>query len=289
MSEASVGAPMNVRVMTAQSGIGAFRIAFRSLLTGFPGALRLAWRLFVRDTQGEHRQSLLGYLWVLIPVLANTLVWVFLHSQKLIEIDSGGVPYGLFVLSGVVLWTAFNGAVMGMLGVVPLGRGLLLKVSFPQEALVYSAMIKTTLDAFLAAVVLVPALIYFLQPLATSMLLYPAALMVCLLAGWATALIFVPIAALYKDVSRVIQLALRFGFFVTPVIFALPRSGQARQLMLLNPITPLIVTGRSWLTGSGEEMSGLFLANAGAAALLFLLGFLILKVALPYVIERIGA
>ncbi len=83
---------------------------------------------------------------------------------------------------------------------------------------------------------------------------FPLALLGALLVGCSIGLILTPIAALYHDVSRGMQLALRFGFFLTPVIFPLPEAGLPRMLMLLNPVTPILVSGRAWLTGSGEAM-----------------------------------
>lgn len=279
---------MVVRVITPQSGLHAFRIAAQKLRTDIGNAGNLAWRLFVRDTSAEHRQSLLGYVWLLLPVLANTLTWVFLNTQGIVEIDSGSVPYPLFVLSGVVLWTAFNGAVMSMLGVVSKARGVLSKVSFPHEALVYAAMLQSLLDAAIAALVLIPTIILFGTGWSAEMLLYPVALAGCLVLGWSIGLLVVPIAALYGDVSRAVQLALRFGFFLTPVIFPTPAAGVARSVMLLNPVTPLIATGRSWLTNSGEIMPVGFMAATGGGILVFCFGILVFKVALPYIIERIA-
>ena len=110
-----------------------------------------------------------------------------------------------------------------------------------------------------------------------------------MIVGWAIGLIVIPIATLYNDVSRAIQIILRFGFFLTPVIFQLPRSGVARRLMLLNPVTPVVVTGRDWLTGSGEGMVQAFGVVLAGSLLILALGIVFYKVALPHLIERISA
>jgi lipopolysaccharide transport system permease protein len=120
-------------------------------------------------------------------------------------------------------------------------------------------------------------------------LLFPVALGASLALGLALGLVLVPLAALYSDVSRAVQLALRFGFFVTPVIFPLPASGLARSLMSLNPLTAIIVSGRSWLAGSGEVMPGAFVAVFACALALAAIGLLFFKVALPHLIERLSA
>lgn len=277
-----------LRIITPQSGLSAFRVSAGKLITNFSAASHLAARLFIRDTSAEHRQSLLGYVWLVAPLLANTLVWVFLNSQKVISINSGSVPYALFVLSGVVLWTAFNGAVMSMLGVVSTARGVLSKVNFPHESLVYSGMLRSLLDGTLAALVLIPAMLFLGGTWSPSILLYPLALFACLILGWSLGLLFIPIAALYGDISKAIQLVLRFGFFLTPVIFPVPASGVARRFMQINPVTPLIASGRSWLTGSPELMPIGFVLCTAAAILLFCVGLILYKVAMPYVIERVA-
>lgn len=277
-----------VRVLEPYSGLDAFRQAVRSLWTSFDQARQLAWRFFLRDTRAEHRQSLLGYVWLVVPALANTVIWVFLNDQKIIQVNSGSVPYPLFVLTGTVLWTTFNSSLMAMLGVIGEARGMLAKVSFPHEALIYSAFLKSLLNAIITSLVLIPALFLFAAGWQSGMLLFPVALAASLLLGCALGLIAIPIATLYADVGRAVQLVLRVGFFLTPVIFALPPAGVARRLMLLNPVTPVITSGRAWLTGSGEAMPGAFLAVVAGCVIVLALGLLVYKVALPHLIERLG-
>src|SRR5215203_4510885 len=229
----SSAASTSTRVIEPHNGLEAFRAATRSLIGGFRQARLLSWRFFLRDTRADHRQSVLGYLWLVFPALANTITWVFLNNQGVVNIESGNVPYALFVLSGTILWTAFNGSLMSVLGVVSAARGFLSKVNFPHESLLYSAFLKSSLDAVLASLVLIPALFLYSEAFAISILLFPIALVAALLLGWTIGLIAVPIATLYSDVSRAIQIVLRFGFFLTPVIFALPKHGIARAVMLV--------------------------------------------------------
>lgn len=288
LSAPAADSHLELRVITPHSGLEGFRSAIASLSTGFRSARELAWRFFIRDTRADHRQSLLGYVWLIVPVLANTLTWVFLKGQGIVGIDSGPIPYALFVLAGVILWGAFNGAVMAMLNVVNPARSFLAKVNFPHEALIYSAVLKATLDAVLAALLIIPAAMVMAPAFSPRMFLYPVALAGSLLAGSALGLMLLPVAALYTDISRAVQLVLRFGFFFTPVIFPLPQSGMARQIMLLNPATPIVATGRSWLTGSIEAMPGAFVAVVGVSALLILTGILFYKVSMPHIIERLG-
>jgi lipopolysaccharide transport system permease protein len=235
-----------------------------------------------------YRQSLLGYVWLLLPAIATAAVWIFLNDQKLVSIDTGDTPYPMFVLTGTILWTAFNMSVIGMQSILAEARSVLSKINFPHEALVLSAIAKALLNSVVPALVLIPAIPCYGIPLHWNMLLFPFGFMTLVVLGCALGLALVPISALYSDVSRAVQLALRFGFFATPVIFALPAAGLPRTLFLWNPVTAPLVSSRHWLAGSE---SALWLPTLcilfGSAALLFV-STLIYKVTIPHIIERLN-
>ncbi|MFC1688660.1 ABC transporter permease [Pseudomonadota bacterium] len=277
-----------VREITPHSGTEAFTDALRSIVRDFPQSRALAWRMLLRDTKAMYRKSLLGYLWIILPPLATVFVWVFLNDQNLVNINTGDVPYPLFVLTGTVLWTAFNGSVMTMQGVVGSAGGMLSKVNFPHEALILLAFGKTLMNSVIPALVIVPALFIYDIDARLSMLLFPVGFLVMILLGCALGLIFVPIGSLYSDVGRMIQLGLKFGFFVTPVIYALPASGLTRTLLLWNPVTAPLVSSRAWLIGGESafavEMLFIFLASL----VLMVLATIMFKVVMPHLIERLS-
>lgn len=281
--------PLPVRVITPHSGLDGFRVAIASLTGGFGQARALAWRFFLKDTRADHRQSALGYVWLLIPPLINALTWIFLNNQRIITIHTGGVPYPVFVLTGTILWNAFNTSIVGTLGVISGARAFIGKVNFPQESLLYAAFLKSVVDAAIAAVILLPVIVIFHLEWRAAMLLFPLALLACILLGAALGLFALPVAALYSDVSRGIHLLLRFGFFLTPVIFPLPSRGASRQFMLANPVTAVIVTGRGWLTGSGEALPGAFALVLAISLFFCSVGLVFYKVILPHLVERMSS
>ena len=277
------------RIITPHNGIEAFTDAIRSMVRDWPFTRGLAWRMFLRDTRATYRQSFLGYFWLLLPALANTLVWVFLNGAKVVNIDSGDVPYPLFVFTGTVLWTAFNGSLVGAMSIIEEARGTLAKVNFPHESLILTAFGKSLLNTAATAIFVIPFLFLYHVEFSTTMLLFPLGMLATMLCGTALGLIVVPFAALFSDLGRAIHLGLRFGFFLTPVIFPVPKSGWGHQLMVLNPATSLFVTSRSWLIGGEPPMYLAFSLVVFASVILLTLGVVMLKVALPHIIERISA
>jgi lipopolysaccharide transport system permease protein len=278
--------PLPVRVITPHDGLDAFRHAFTSLIRDRHFTRELAWRMFVRDTKAMFRGSFLGWFWIIVPTLANSLVWIFLSGSNVISIQTGSVPYPVFVFVGNLLWTTFNGCLVGGLGVLSEAQGTLSKVSFPHECLVLLVLWKALLNVAVTCLALPVFLLLYPMDLRLQMLLFPLGMALTMLCGLSLGLILVPVAALFQDLSRAVHLALRFVFFLTPVIFPLPAAGLARKLMLWNPATSLIVTSRSWLLGGEQPDAAVLTIVSVSSLLLLLLGIVALKVALPHIIER---
>jgi lipopolysaccharide transport system permease protein len=276
------------QVITPHDGLDAFTDAIRSIVRDWRFTRELAWRMFVRDTVATFRGSFLGAVWLVLPALANSLVWVFLSGTNVVSISSGAIPYPLFVFVGTLIWTAFNGSLFAALGCVEEAKGTLAKVNFPQETLVLVAVSKSILNVLVTALCLIPFLMLYPVKLHSGMWLFPVGVVVTLISGTAFGLILVPIAALFSDLGRAIHLGMRFVFFLTPVIFPLPVSGTGRMLMLWNPATTLVVTTRSWLLGGEMAMTGAFFLVGSVSVVLLIIGTLALKVALPHIVERMG-
>lgn len=277
-----------VRVMEPSTGVDAFGEAWRSLIGDRRQTRELGWRLFVRDTKAMYRQSFLGYVWILLPPIATAAVWMLLQSSRLVNIEST-VPYPAVVLTGTVLWTAFNTSVIGIQSIVGESRGVLSKVRFPYEALVLSSIFKTCLNSLIPAAVLLPILLVFGVLSLSGLPIFMLSLLTLILMGCALSLAIVPISSLFADVSRGIQLALRFGFFATPVIFQYPPTGPMSRWLLLNPVTAPLVSGRHAIIGGETYLLVWTIGYAVFSMVLLAFSVVGLKVVMPSIIERMNS
>jgi len=283
----SSNARLPVREYTPQQGFAAVGNAVRQIISERSHSFAIAWRIFVRDTKASVRLSYLGYLWLVFPVIANSVVWVFLSSQGVVSIENPGAPYPLFVYLGNLVWTAFTGSLLGGMGVLNEARGTLSKVRFPQESLGIVVLLKNLLTAVIALLCALPLLIWFSVSPGFSGLLFLPCLFGAMLLGLAIGLVCVPVAALIPDFQRLTQLAIRFLFFVAPVVFPLPQTGFARNLMLLNPATPFLVTSRAVLIGGESPQWFTVGIITGLSVIGVICGTVALKIVLPVIIERL--
>jgi lipopolysaccharide transport system permease protein len=284
----SISGSATERIIIPHDGFDAFRSSLSALVNDWSITKYLAYRIFIRDTQAMFRMSFLGYFWLIAPALANTLVWVLLSSSEVVKIDSGDVAYPLFVFVGTWLWTAFNSCLTSSLGLVDDAKSTLVKVNFPIESVLLAGFGKNLLTVLITGIGLIPFLVLYPPSLKISMLLFPFELLIVMLFGSAIGLFFVPIAALFSDISRTIHLALRFAFFLTPVIYPIPSQGLTRTLMLANPVSTMIVTPRWSLLGGEEPAITLFIVFSLLSIFLLAISLLAVKIALPHILERLS-
>ncbi len=259
------------------------------MLSDLSASRELAWRLAVRDIRGQYRQAFLGILWAFILPLANTLTWIFLNSTGVVKIADTALPYPVYVFTGTMLWAIFMDALNAPLQQANAAKGMLSKLNFPREALIVSGIYQTLFNASIKIVLLFGALLFMGIKPGLSLLLFPLGIASLILVGTALGLLITPVGMLYTDVGRTLPLLMQFLMYVTPVVFPMPKEGWVSILFSFNPLTPIILTTRDWLTGLTPEYLGYFVVVNIVAVALLLVVWVVYRLAMPILIERMSA
>ncbi len=265
------------------------RLLVREMLADLMASRGLAWRLFVRNISAQYRQSLLGYLWAFLPPLFTMAVWVFLNEQNIINVEDPGIPDPVFVLTGTVLWQTFVDAINSPLKVVNESRGMLAKINFPREALILAGLGEVLFNFAIRVLLLVAIFTWFqIAVPATVPLVLPGVLALITL-GLMFGILLTPLGVLYSDIGRGISIITGFWFFLTPVVYPMPKSGIAAEFAQLNPVTPVLITVREWLTlGRASQLTGFWIVSTVSVVFL-LFGWLLYRIAMPHLIARMSA
>jgi lipopolysaccharide transport system permease protein len=261
----------------------------REMFTDLAAARELAWRLAVRDIQAQYRQAFLGILWAFILPLANTFAWIFLNSSGVVKIADTALPYPVYVFTGTMLWAIFMEALNAPLHQANAAKGMLAKLNFPREALVVSGIYQTLFNASIKIVLLFGALLFMGIKPGASLMLFPLGIFSLILVGTSIGLLITPVGMLYTDIGRALPLLMQFLMYVTPVVFPMPKEGMASVLFSFNPLSPIILTTRDWLTGLSPGYLGYFLGVNIAAVALLLVVWVVFRLAMPILIERMSA
>lgn len=283
---------MNTTKITIYSPDSSLRNPSRMLVDMFRDLIEgreLAWRLAVRDIRAQYRQTVLGLLWAFILPLAHTITWIFLNGSGLVSVRDTVLPYSVYVFTGTMIWAIFLDAVNAPLQRTSAARQMLAKINFPREALIVSGIYQTLFNSAIKTVLLLSALMLFGIYPGWTLIFFPIGIISLILAGTALGLLLTPIGVLYTDIGKSMPLLMQFLMYLSPVVFPMPNGGWAAILFKLNPVTPLILTTRAWLTGFSPQYLGYFyIVNALVIALLLSV-WVIYRAAMPILIERMSA
>lgn len=261
----------------------------REMRRDLAASRELAWRLFLRNISVRYRQTVLGYVWAFLPPVVTTLVFVFLRRANFLRIPDSEVHYLAFLLSGLILWEVFADAVGSPIRMVTQLTGMLAKVNFPREALLLAGIGDVLFSLLIRLVLLAGILLWFSIPLRWTVLLFPFGAMMLVGLGIALGVLLTPLALLYQDVGHGLQLLLSLWMLLTPVIYPPPASFPASLTIRANPVGPLLDTTRAWLlTGAPQHLGGFFVVSGLTLAALAV-GWVLYRLALPVLIERIGS
>lgn len=260
----------------------------RDMVQDLGAARWLAWRLLVRNLSARYRQSLLGYFWAIVPPALHMLVFVYLNRAGYFSVGATPLPYPVFLLSGLILWQAFCDAVHMPLRMVQQSHTILTKVNFPREALLLAGLGEIAFGFVIRAMLLLPVLWWYEIEVSWQVLLAPVGLFLLIVLGVTLGLLITPLGLLYQDVSQGIPLVLSLWMFLTPVIYPAD-TAAASPVMAWNPVAPVLDAARGWLLSTNPETHGAILVIGVVALLALLFGWLLYRLALPILIERIGA
>ena len=215
--------------------------AYRELLYIF------AWR----DLKVRYRQTFLGAVWVMGQPLVTMLIFTLVFNRVAKLRTGTDIPYPVFVLGGILIWNFVSGSI-GKTGNSLLGAAYLIsKVYFPRLAIPLSALVSDIVDFAIAALLLIPMMIWYGVMPGPEILLAP---LVVLLGGVMALGIGLWIAALnieYRDVRVVIPWILQIAMYATPVVYPLSALPERyRALAMLNPMTGVVEAFRATLFGT---------------------------------------
>ena len=262
---------------------------FSDMLNDLLASRELAWRLFIRDTSSEYRQSLLGYLWIFLSPFIAAAPWVFLNSQGIINIAATEIPYFLYVMVGMMLWQVFAESISMPLSRVGDYKILLSKANFPREALIISGGYQILFRAFSRLVCILIFTAFFSVSIPLSIFLAPLGIFMLMLVGTIIGLMILPLGMLYKDIEKVLPIATTLCFFATPVVYPAPTKWPAVLLVRFNPISPILSASREIITAGIPEVILPFIIYSVIGIILLFGAWVVYRVSMPHLVERMTA
>jgi ABC-type polysaccharide/polyol phosphate export permease len=193
-------------------------------LTELRRSQNLLWNLTLRELRSKYRRSFLGWAWSMLNPLSNMVIYWFVFGVVFGATAPTGDPsgiqvYALYLLTGILPWGFF--ALVTNLGLGSLlgNSGLVKKVYFAWETLVFAQVIFSFVQFCIEMTLLCVALLIVGSPIAPWI---PVAFLLMLLlavyaAGFALALS--TLAVYFRDLRYLWTIIIQVMFFATPIIY----------------------------------------------------------------------
>jgi ABC-type polysaccharide/polyol phosphate export permease len=214
--------------------------------------LREAWEnrelllfLTLRDIKARYVQTALGWFWTVFQPLGLMLVFTFAF-HRLGDVESDGVAYPVFALTGLAFWTYFQRAVTEGSQSLVLNAPLLTKTSCPRLLMPLSAVAAPFVDLVTSyAVAIAFVLVYGIEPTWRWLVLpLPIALGIALTAG--LGILLSALNVRYRDIRNALPFLIQFLLFISPFAYSLSSvHGTGELIVSINPLVG-IVEGIRW-------------------------------------------
>jgi lipopolysaccharide transport system permease protein len=202
----------------------------------------------------RYRQSLLGWLWAILPPLVLMIAYTVIFSRVL-GVKSGGLPYPLFIFAGLVPWSFFATSLSTATAGIVTHRYLISRVAFPREIIPLSYVGAALVDLAIGIIILVLMMIYFGVAPSPNVIYAIPTIGILIICSTALALGCACFQARFRDVGVAMPLVLQLLMFSSPVVYSsdvIP--GAFKSIYFANPVAFLIEEFRySIVSGTALE------------------------------------
>lgn len=209
----------------------------------------LTWR----DVKVKYKQTVVGAAWAIFRPLITMVVFTIFFG-KFAQMPSDGVPYPIFVYTGLLFWTLFSSSLSDIANSFVGNEKIITKIYFPRIILPVASIFTNMVDFFIASIILIGMMFFYgFSPSYVSFIFLPVLLIITVLTTIGIGLLFASLNVKYRDVRYVLPFFIQLLIFVTPVIYPVSLiSEQYRWLLGINPMAGVIDTARVVILGTGS-------------------------------------
>jgi ABC-type polysaccharide/polyol phosphate export permease len=161
--------------------------------------------------------------------------------SRLANVPSDGIPYAVFALSGLIVWTYLsNGLARASSGLVQ-NEAFVTKIYFPRLLVPLAAVMPGLVDVALSLVVLAVLMGFLGVSPSAAVVLLPVWIVLLVGLTFGIGSLFAAVNVRYRDVGHALPFMIQLWLFASPVAYpASLAHGPFATLYYLNPLAGLL-------------------------------------------------
>lgn len=220
-----------------------------------PSALGGGWRrsldlllvIAVTSFKQTYFGTALGYLWSLARplMLFGVLLVVF---TKVFRLGSTVPHYSVMLLMNIVLFGFFQEATMTAVSSIVAQESIVRKTQFPRLVIPFAVVLTSLFNVVLNMVVVVIFMLALGVSPTWTWLLFPVIMLMLIVITTAVSMIVASLYPRLRDIAIIWTVFSTVLFYATPILYPIQAvHGTLRQVILLNPLTPIFELARKWI------------------------------------------
>jgi len=222
--------------------------------------LRDIWRfrellrnLVRKELKVKYKNSALGFVWSML----NPLFLLVVYGVAFSILGNAFEYFTIWLLIGLLIWNLFNVSLLAGTTSITGNSYLVNKVRFPREVLPLASVGAALVHFFLQSSVLVLILVVLRYNVDWAyMWLIPIALLTLLVFAASLAILFGAMNVYLRDTGHLLELWMMAWFWLSPILYGymlvankIAEHGINGNILLLNPVTPVLITFQRALYG----------------------------------------
>lgn len=174
--------------------------------------------LITRDVIVRYKRSVLGVAWTLLmPLMTMAVMWVVFSAIFRFEIP--GVPFTVYLLSGIVLISFFSQGVMAAGSSIVNNSPILANVYVPPEIFAFSATGAAAVNLFISLIPLFAIQLFTGVGIPWTVVLVPIPALALLAFATGVGLLVASAAVFFYDVLNLTEVLLQLVSYLTPTFY----------------------------------------------------------------------
>ncbi len=249
---------------------------------------RSLWLLTSRDLKVRYTTSFLGYLWSIIDPLLMAAIYYFVFVKVFNRHVIGQDPYIVFLVSGLLPWTWFNGAISDSTRAFTSEGKLIRSTTIPRTIWIGRIVLSKGIEFLASIPVLILIAVFAGAAFHWQAVLWIPAIILQSALTFGLGLIIAPLVVFFRDLERAVKLILRLLFYASPIIYGL---NDLEKLHLtfwgaFNPLSGIIGLYRSAFFPADLNWFDVAVSS-GMTALIVVVGILVFRRTIRTVLKEI--
>jgi lipopolysaccharide transport system permease protein len=235
------------------------------------------WVTFKRDFVSAYNQTTVGLLWSVVMPLIPISVYLLLAYLRVLR-TTENMPFVVYIVVGMTIWTFLSGSLTSPILAIQKSKVVLETSKYPILAVILSNFGQMIYQTSIRIIFVVLVLIFYKISLSWNILLLPLLILPLALFSLSLGIILAIVNVIIRDVQNVVDIVMRYGVFLSSVIFPMTETGLIGTLNLFNPFNTFVIAVRNFIVFGQIPHLTVYLVTTGVSILLFLVACKVLYI-----------